>query len=216
MLTTKADSSPNWKIAMIHESGTSLVRFESVHHPGNVMTIYYNRRRRRVGRYLQVNRSASAKNMTGHEENDDAKKHVKSKAIHFTGMKSNMSISDRDDLWPELKPLADASPLDTSFQVREVDGGYEIWDPKYEVALASANPDWTFADEAAESGVAECSDTHDCGKDRHVVTFQPPLPEEAISTKDHMDINAIGGLYGWQALIIIGLVVGCCCFALSK
>lgn len=204
---------------MIHEEGTSLVRFESVHHPGNVMTIYYNRRRRRVGRYLlQEGRSASAKNMTGHEENDDTLKHVNNTNIRFTimGGKSNMSISDRDDLWPELKPFEKASPIDTAFQVREVDGGYEIWDPKYEVALASADPEWTFADEAASSGIAECGDTSDCGKSRHVVTFQPPLPEEAVSKEDHMDINPIAGLYGWQALLIVGAIVACCCFLCSR
>lgn len=125
-----------------------------------------------------------------------------------------MSISDDDDLWPQLKPFTDATPLETAFQVRQIDGGYEIWDPQHEVALASADPKWVFSDGPAGKGVAECSDTRDCGKDRHVVTFQPPLPEGAVSSQGHLHIENVyedSHLTALGGALVIGIFVCCLC-----
>merc|ERR1719387_2912284 len=95
-----------------------------------------------------------------------------------------------------LKPFDSVTPIDATFQVRKTDGGHELWDPQFEVSLASGDPDWTFEDGAAANGVAECHRKEDAWfgescEGRHVLSFSPPLPDEAVSKDDRLRVEPI-------------------------
>eukprot|EP00746_Dinoflagellata_sp_MGD_P011703 gnl/MRDRNA2_/MRDRNA2_124665_c0_seq1.p1 gnl/MRDRNA2_/MRDRNA2_124665_c0~~gnl/MRDRNA2_/MRDRNA2_124665_c0_seq1.p1 ORF type:complete len:398 (-),score=49.70 gnl/MRDRNA2_/MRDRNA2_124665_c0_seq1:86-1279(-) len=193
LLSSTDHSSPSWKMAL---TAAGFVRLESIKYPGNVLTIYHNRRRRTDDddfgrrRFFLVQKNQRRLNSSGKQMAHKAK------------------ISDDDDLWPSLKSFTATTPIDATFQVREVPGGHEIWDPQRGVSIASANPDWYIADSAADSGVAECypagvfGDTCD---DRQVLMFKPELPPDAISNKDKLYVYPIANLHTWQGGLIIAL-----------
>lgn len=205
-LAGQSKSDPAWRMAL---TAAGFVRLESLEAPGNILTIHYNRRRRTD--LLQQSKSKVEQMNRTHGSEHDSNRH---------------KISDDDDLWPVLKPFEASTPIDSTFQVRAVENGHELWDPQFKVSLASADPDWYFDDAAADHGVAECSPNGWWGakcEGRHVIEFQPTLPAKAVSEKEHIVIKAISDLYWWQAiLLVLGvillvlLILGCIFYFFGK
>lgn len=212
-LAGQSDSDPAWRLAL---TAAGFVRLESLEAPGSILTIHYNRRRR-TDLLQQANlRSSSvlATESTSRNRTDSSKHNS-----------NRHRISDDDDLWPVLKPFDASTPIDSTFQVRAVDGGHELWDPQFKVSLSSADPDWWLDDSVADRGIAECSPNGWFGatcEGRHVMEFEPPLPAKAVSEKEHIVVQAISDLYLWQQICLVLLIIvvvllfwGCiffCCY----
>eukprot|EP00746_Dinoflagellata_sp_MGD_P122527 gnl/MRDRNA2_/MRDRNA2_57389_c0_seq1.p1 gnl/MRDRNA2_/MRDRNA2_57389_c0~~gnl/MRDRNA2_/MRDRNA2_57389_c0_seq1.p1 ORF type:complete len:365 (+),score=42.35 gnl/MRDRNA2_/MRDRNA2_57389_c0_seq1:104-1198(+) len=203
-LAGQSESDPAWRLAL---TAAGFVRLESLEAPGNILTIHYNRRRRTdLLQQSKVRSSSSlASKLPGPSQIDQMNR------THLSEHDSNRhKISDDDDLWPVLKPFEASTPIDSTFQVRAVENGHELWDPQFKVSLASADPDWYFDDTAADHGVAECSPNGWWGakcEGRHVIEFQPALPARAVSEKEHIVVQAISDLYWWQTVLLVLCVI---------
>lgn len=218
-LAASSNSQPEWKIAL---TAHGHVRFESLSKPGKAMHIYANRRRRssdsrRRSFFLQLEEETVQGNSMSMEQNRTVKAHSE-ETINLGSTDNKVLIPDDDDHWPILVNIPEAQPNDVTFRVRPTQkngGGLEIWDPQTGYALASANPDWTFRDNVAGQGIAECSGSWFAGdcKGRQLVEFNPELPVEATPYVARDYITAYGAMAWWQVLLvfflIVGLVVGC-------
>lgn len=195
-LAAVAASEKQWKIA---QTPNGRVRLENTKHPGSVLTIYNNRRR---SDFMQRKARHEKKNMTADRE----ARHEKKK------------MSDDDDLWPVLMKLEAATPLAATFQIvptMKNGGGYELWDPENDVSLASADPE-SWGDSVVGLGVTECYQesswsSDPCEGGRHLIEFDPALPNKAFVKVHHAHIDAIGILTWWQTALLIGC---CCCCAI--
>lgn len=208
-LTGYSDRDPAWRLAL---TAAGFVRLESLEAPGNILTIYHNRRRRTD--LLQQSKVLLSSEFAANLDH--------SNRTYFSHNDvSRRKISDDDDLWPTLKPFDESTPIDSTFQVRAVEDGHELWDPQFKVSLASADPDWYLDDGAADRGIAECSPNGWFGascEGRQIIEFEPPLPAKAVSKKEHIVVQAISDLYWWQAVLLVLFVIAvtvllfCCIF----
>lgn len=226
-LVATADSRPQWKIAL---SPRAHVRFESADYPGNILSIYVNRRRRSF--LLQQKsspRNVQSENATSgvadrralpkhdaHRDgaqvvmDEDLDEYLRERDAIRDADGTKVKITDDDDLWPVLMPMEEAHPIYATFRVRPTakdGGGYEIWDPQTQVALSSANPDWYFGDSATDQGMAECRVADGECDGRQLVNFEPRLPHKATPVIERDILAEHGVLHWWQA----GLIWLCFC-----
>jgi len=188
-------SESQWNLV---QTPNGFVRFESIEMPGKVMHIYENRRRRtddgRRRRMLFVEEEGRVA-IARHANASDSTKGSAAK------------IQDDDDLWPIVSHFESVTPIQASFQVFQINGpsnGLEIWDPEHRVAISSADPGWYFEDDVAENGVAECRSDGVGGCHGHeIVTFDPPLPQEAYENSHKIDVFAITVLTWWQGVFVL-------------
>jgi hypothetical protein len=210
VLAATSSSEAKWNLV---QTPNGFVRFESVEYPGNMLTIYYNRRRR-TDVLLELDKTtkeaAHDVNATHEAEEDDKKK----------------KISDDDDLWPILTKFEEITPIGASFQVHEVMGkGLEIWDPQQQVSLSSSSKDGWFADDSASRGVAECRHESIFGgcEGREILSFEPALPASAHAKEEKTEVEPVAKLTKLQAglillafAVLIGLYVFVRCGLLSR
>lgn len=209
-MASVANSQPQWKLA---HTSNGFVRFESILRPRHVLTIYNNRRRRTADTYLQKSPSllSHTENVLSKNLRSGTRMRNSSHLHNFTNdrQSSEAKISDDHDLWPRLQRLEDTEPIDASFQVRDMPGkGLEIWDPHWEVSVASADRNWWFNDDSANHGVGECHPESwllsGC-KGRELVVFEPKLPPGVATFGDRIKIEVISTWKWWHwVLMIIG------------
>jgi len=200
-------SEPLWELAHTFDG---FVRFESKQHPGKVLIIHNNRRRRSGLLQAQVQISHASSTDDWDEGSDLS-----------SGPGSLVDIiSTQRDFWPVLKDMQHASPLESAFLVHHTPDrrGLEIWDPMLNCAIASI----AKADNGPlhdEEGVTNCMPpdswewhewrgSSDGCKTREYVTFQPALPRTAVSDEPRMKINEVPNWYWWQAVLVVVILLG--------
>jgi len=212
-MASVANSQPQWKL--VHTTN-GFVRFESIFRPGHVFAIYNSRRRapvaflqRRQGLPPQVE-SPLSKNLTSGTHMNNSSHLLNTSNDRQT---SETRVSDDSDLWPRLQTFEDTSPIDASFQVRDMPGkGLEIWDPHWKVSVASADRNGWFQDDSADHGVAECYPEgwffSGC-ENRELVVFEPTLPAGVATSGSRVDIETISTWKWWHWVLMIVAIIAC-------
>lgn len=181
-LKAMGDSAHTWWIALTH---LGFVRFESMRMPGEVLTIYNNRRRRQP----TVAVSLSQVDKTSGDDNDlwpttEPLETVSPLDATFLIRKTG----DGFEIWDPQRDvaIANANPAGW-FQDHVADRG------------------------VAECSNSFFGLVDGC-KGRQVVTFSPELPVEAVSSQGRIHVNALSGFTWWQlCLFLIGGICLCCC-----
>jgi len=122
-------------------------------------------------------------------------------------------------LWPELVDILSLEPIEATFQLRRITGGFELWDPWRGVALSSAAPpSWFFRGvrDATEHGITECMPrgllSSGC-QGREVLAFEPALPPWVVSHEERLHISKPWTTHWWQSSLHAVCVLMGLCFA---
>lgn len=206
-LATVANPEPQWRMAM---TPTGLVRFESIDMPGRVFSIYNNRRR---SDFLQLHRRSSFMQKSTLHTLFQESLNSTNTTLEIDRNASSMDTKREDgDLWPSLKTLDETSPIGATFQVHEVPGGLEIYDPENLVSLATVDTNLWFQDHVAKKGIGDCAPESIFfdGCDGHqLVAFEPALPAGAVQIGERTVLHTIAALAWFHWLLIVACIFGC-------
>lgn len=187
-LKVTSDSAPAWKIAL---TATGHVRLESARAPGEVLTIYENRRRR-----TEKSTSSAFFEVGRISDDDDLWPRVQPLET-VSPLEASFQVRRKGDgveIWDPHRQVAIAG-ADT-----------EGWakDGVSDQGVAECRPD-----------------LFGMGCDgRQVVAFAPELPPEAVSSKGNIRLGELGELDWWLELLVILCLVGvlgacCLCVCIS-
>jgi len=186
-LATVSTSDKQWKIA---QTPHGRVRLTNTKHPGSVLTMHVNRRRR--SDFMQLQSRPEQKKMS---DNDDLWPVLK-KLEETTPLEATFQVR------PTLRN----------------GGGYELWNPANQVSLANADPE-SWGDMVVKQGVTECYHkgmwgSDPCEEGRQLIAFDPALPSKVLVESHRANIVAIHSNVEWWMWSLFFFCLFCWLFGL--